>query len=110
MQESDFFKVGLGFLEQAGVLYSRGDLTCQSLQDRQVPLVKSSHTVALHIQHTNDLPLGFQGHSKLRPNLLQAWQSHVTCTYTPYLGSKFDTSFIADQAFAPNPHVQAASA
>ena len=49
-------------------------------------------------------------HRHRAANLLQAWQSHVTCTYTPYLGSKFDTSFIADQAFAPNPHVQAASA
>ena len=47
-------------------------------------------------------------HRHRAANLLQTWQSRITCTYT--LGSKFDTRFIADQAFAPNSHVRAASA
>jgi hypothetical protein len=49
-------------------------------------------------------------HRHRAANLLQTWQSRITCTYTSYLGSKFDTRFIADQAFAPNSHVRAASA
>ncbi len=49
-------------------------------------------------------------HRHRAANLLQTWQSRIACTYIPYLGSKFETSFIADQAFAPNPHVRAASA
>ena len=42
--------------------------------------------------------------------LHQTWQSRITCAYTSYLGSKSDTRFIADQAFAPNTHVPAAPA
>lgn len=49
-------------------------------------------------------------HRHRAANLLQTWQSHITCTYTSYLGSKFDTRFIADQAFAANSHVRADSA
>jgi hypothetical protein len=49
-------------------------------------------------------------HSHRAATLLQTWQSHITCTYNPYQGSTYDTRFLADQAFAANPHGQAASA
>ena len=65
------------------------------------------HVGAAAAHCKNTLP---DQHRHRAANLFQTWQSRITCTYISYLGSKFDTKFIADQAFAPNPHVQAASA
>jgi hypothetical protein len=38
-------------------------------------------------------------HRWRRADLRQTWQSRVTCTYTPYMGPRFDARFTEDQAF-----------